>query len=239
MKNTVKSIQKSIDISETYHEFEITDFFKDGRSYKLKLKCLNCGYEFERFSQHFIDSPHMCPKCHPKMIKQTITIEEAQKRINDVYGSNYLTILDYKGNNTKTDVRCEKCLNIFQAVPVSLWRGRVRGCPLCEKTKSLGECSIERFLRQHNIQFRTQERFLGCKDKLCLPFDFFLPQFNVCIEFQGEQHFKKQSSLWSEQLIKHDQMKRDFCKENNITLIEIPWYDINNLEKYLNFLKND
>ena len=44
MKNTVKSIQKSIDISETYHEFEITDFFKDGRSYKLKLKCLNCGF---------------------------------------------------------------------------------------------------------------------------------------------------------------------------------------------------
>ena len=239
MTSTNKTIQKAIEIAETYHEFEIIDYFKENHNSKLKIRCLNCGFEFERYAHHFVDSPHMCPQCHPKMIKQTITLEEAQKRVDEVYGKNYLTILEYKGNNTKTDIKCEKCQYIFQSVPVSLWRGRVKGCPVCEKTKSLGECRVERYLRQHNIQYRTQERFLECKDKLCLPFDFYLPQLNTCIEFQGEQHYKQDSLLWSEQLIQHDNIKRDFCKNNNITLIEIPWYDIYNIDKYLIHLGSD
>ena len=236
---TIKSVQKSLEIADTYQEFTILDYRKENRNYKLKLLCLNCGYEFERYVQHFNDSPHMCPKCHPKMIRQTITLDEAQRRVNSVYGENYLTLLEYKGNNVKVDVKCEKCLQIFQSVPVSLWRGRVRGCPICEKTKSLGECRIERFLRENNIQFRTQERFSQCKDKLCLPFDFYLPQFNTCIEFQGEQHYKSTSLLWSEKLVEHDIIKKQFCKDNNIELIEIPWYDIDNIEKYLIHLKSD
>lgn len=235
----IKSVQKAIELAEIYHEFDIIDYYKVNRSYKLKLHCKMCGYEFERFTQHFIDSPHMCPKCHPKMIKQTITLEEAQRRIDEVYGNNYLTILQYKGNNTKTDIRCEKCSQVFQSVPVSLWRHRIKGCPYCEKTKSLGESRIEKFLRINNIQFRTQERFLQCKDKLCLPFDFYLPQFNICIEFQGEQHYNEASLLWSEQLIRHDEIKRKFCKDNGILLIEIPYYDIDNIEKYLGQLKHD
>lgn len=234
-----KSIQKAMEIADTYQEFEIINYYKDKRNYKIQLKCNNCGHSFERYIQHFIDSSHMCPKCHPKMIKQTITLEEAQKRINNVYGANYLTILEYKGNNTKTIIKCEKCQNTFQSVPVSLWRHRIRGCPFCEKTKSLGECRVERFLRLNNIQFRTQERFLNCKDKLALPFDFYLPQFNACIEFQGEQHYDNTSLMWSEELIKHDEIKRQFCKDNDILLIEIPWYDIDNLDKHLKQFKRD
>lgn len=239
MSKTSKNFQKAIEISETYHEFEILDCYKEQRSYKLKLHCINCNHIFDRYIHHFINSPHMCPKCRPKMANYIITLSEAQKRIDNVYGPNYLTLLEYKGNNVKTDVKCEKCATVFQSVPVSLWRGRVRGCPICEKTKSLGECAIERYLREHNIQFRVQERFPECKDKLCLPFDFYLPQFNTCIEFQGEQHYNKQSLLWSEALIRHDDIKRDFCKKKNIQLIEIPWYDIDKLDKYLIQLKSN
>lgn len=236
---TAKSVQQSIEIAEAYCEFEVVDYYKTNKNYKVKLKCLRCGHEFERFTTHFIQSPHMCPKCHPKMIKQKISLEEAQERIDRVYGKNYLTMVEYKGNNVKTTIRCEKCLNTFQSVPVSLWRNRVRGCPFCEKTKSLGENKIEQFLRIKKVQFRTQERFLGCKDKRCLPFDFYLPQYNTCVEFQGEQHYLEKSFLWSEELIEHDKIKRNFCKENNINLIEIPWYDINKIEKYFNFLRCD
>lgn len=236
---TIKSVQQSIEMAEAYQEFKILDYYKEHRSYKIELKCLKCGLEFDRYTQHFLQSPHMCPKCRPKMIKQTITLDEAQKRIDVVYGKNYLTLLEYKGNNVQVALRCEKCLNTFQSVPVSLWRNRVKGCPFCEKTTSLGECRVERFLRMNNIQFRTQERFLECRDKLCLPFDFYLPQYNICIEFQGEQHYDSTSLLWSEQLIAHDNIKKDFCKKNGIVLIEIPWYDIDKIDSYLNFLKHD
>lgn len=234
-----KNIQKAIEIADAYQEFEILKYYKEQRNYQVQLKCNTCGHIFDRFAHHFINSPHMCPKCHPKMINQTITLAEAQSRIDNVYGEHCLTILTYNGNNSKADIRCEKCSKIFQSVPASLWRHRVRGCPYCEKNKSLGECRIERYLRENNIQFRTQERFLECKDKLCLPFDFYLPEHNACIEFQGEQHYLKTSLMWSEQLQKHDEMKVDFCRSNNILLIQIPWYDMDNIAKYLDRFKHN
>ena len=38
--------------------------------------------------------------------------------------------------------------------------------------------------------FESQKRFKDCKDKRQLPFDFYLPSYNVCIEYQGEQHYR-------------------------------------------------
>lgn len=231
-----KNYQKALEICETYQEFQIIEYIK-GKSPKLKLRCLNCGNEFERYQCHFINYPHVCPKCHPKGTNQFITLEEAQARTDKVYGKGYLTLLDYKGNNSKIPVKCNFCNNVFDSVPASLWRQRVKGCPLCEKTKSLGETRIERILKSKKIQYRTQERFSECKDKMMLPFDFYLPQYNICIEFQGEQHYNKKSMMWSETLEKHDKIKKDFCKKNNIQLIEIPYYELDNLEKYFMFIQ--
>ena len=71
-----------------------------------------------------------------------------------------------------------------------------------------------------------------------LPFDFYLPEYNACIEYQGQQHytpievFKGESGFELRQ--KHDEMKRNFCIKNNIKLIEIPYWEYNNIEKILN-----
>ena len=70
-----------------------------------------------------------------------------------------------------------------------------------------------------------------------LPFDFYLPQYNVCIEFQGEQHTNKKSLLWSPDVERHDAIKKEYCITNNIQLIEIPYYDIDNIEKYFMFIR--
>ena len=231
-----KNYQKALEICDEFREFQIIEYIK-GKSPKLKLKCLNCGYEFERYAVHFVNSPRICPHCRPRGFNQMISIEEAQQRIDDVYGLGYLKLLEYKGNNIKVDVKCCHCGNVFQSVPVSMWRNRIKGCPICEKTKSLGEAKVEQLLREKKIQYRTQERFLECKDKLMLPFDFYLPQYNICIEFQGEQHTNRKSLLWNEKIEKHDAIKRDFCAKNNIRLIEIPYYDIDNLEKYFMFIQ--
>lgn len=231
-----KNYQKAIEICDAYKEFKIIEYIK-GKSPKIKLSCLNCGNIFERYICHFIQYPHVCPKCHPKGANQKISLETAQKRIDEVYGRDYLVILNYSGNNSLSDIACKKCGLIFKSVPVSLWRNRVRGCPNCEKTQSLGENKLQKFFRENKIQYRQQERFLNCKDKQCLPFDFYLPQYNTCVEFQGEQHYKQDSLFWSEDTIKHDEIKRKFCKDNNIQLIEIPYYDINNIEKYFMFIQ--
>ena len=118
-----KNYQKALEICDEFQEFQIIEYIK-GKSPKLKLKCLKCGHEFERYQCHFIQYPHVCPKCHPKGSNQYITLEEAQKRVDDVYGKEYLGLLEYRGNNELINVQCKKCSQIFQSIPANLWRGR-------------------------------------------------------------------------------------------------------------------
>ena len=63
------------------------------------------------------------------------------------------------------------------------------GCSKC-KNNYKGEIAIENYLTRNNIKFEAQKRFKDCKDKRPLPFDFYLPYYNLCIEFDGEGHFK-------------------------------------------------
>ena len=62
-------------------------------------------------------------------------------------------------------------------------------------------------------------------------FDFFLPDYNLIIEYDGEQHF----SGWGGDPKKlkytqeHDQYKEQWCKINNITLIRIPYTEYENI----------
>ena len=80
--------------------------------------------------------------------------------------------------------------------------------------------------------------FDKCKDIRKLKFDFFLPDYNVCIEFDGEQHFK--ICEWGEKKlkdsIKKDGIKNSFCENNNIKLLRISYKDII-YEKINNFLQ--
>ena len=108
------------------------------------------------------------------------------------------------------------------------------------KNISGGEKAIKHYLKSKNIAFIQQFRYFDCKDILTLPFDFYLPDYNICIEYQGQQHYKpvKFSNSQSDTAVlenfnllqKHDMIKRNFCKSNNIKLIEIK-YDENIAKK--------
>ena len=93
--------------------------------------------------------------------------------------------------------------------------------------KSKGEMYVEEILHKLNIEFERQKRFDDCKSKRTLPFDFYIPKFNVCIEQDGEQHFKSIEHWGGEERFLerqlNDQIKNDFCKDNNIKLVRIPY----------------
>lgn len=95
----------------------------------------------------------------------------------------------------------------------------------CGCIRSRGEFQIEQLLKEHNINFQREYSFENLKDKLSLRFDFAI--FNDknellgLIEYQGEQHYCKSNGFYSEDLIKHDKMKIDFCNKNNIKLKHI------------------
>lgn len=108
-------------------------------------------------------------------------------------------------------------------------------CPVCDESK--GERIIRKHLEKNNIDFIQEYRFEGCKYKLPLPFDFYIPSKNLIIEFDGEQHYKPISYFGGKKTFRstqiRDKIKNDYCKENNINLLRIPYYELSNVEDIL------
>ena len=95
-------------------------------------------------------------------------------------------------------------------------------------TTSFGERFVADFLKEHGINFKQQRTFKDCRDINPLPFDFYLPDYNLCIEYDGKQHYKPIGYFGGEEgfvsRIKHDQMKTEYCEKNNIGLLRLPYY---------------
>ena len=105
---------------------------------------------------------------------------------------------------------------------------------------SYGEEKICSLLNEWGYSYNRQHIFPDCKDKYVLPFDFYVEGFNACIEYDGEQHYKP---IYGEDNLKlvqrHDKIKDDYCRKNNITLIRIPYWERDNISNCLfdEFLK--
>jgi hypothetical protein len=123
----------------------------------------------------------------------------------------------------------------FEQTPSNHLKGQ--GCSKCKSSK--GEKIIREFLLINNIKYLPQHRFNGCKDKIMLPFDFYLPDYNVCIEYNGEQHYRS-IKYWGgldnlKSIRKRDKIKKRYCYINSIPLIIIRYNEdiIKKLEKKL------
>lgn len=134
-------------------------------------------------------------------------------------GKHYKSTLDEVINNSRPRIRCKSCSN----------------------TISSGERAIIDWLKKNEIDFKYQYRFKDCKNIRPLPFDFYLPKYNTCIEFDGAYHYKKQPHVTEEQFkeqCKRDKIKDNYCKNNGIKLIRIPYWTLYN-KKYKNILKKN
>ena len=107
--------------------------------------------------------------------------------------------------------------------------------------QSRGETRILKYLEDNQLCFESQKRFDDCRDKKPLPFDFYLPNHNICIEYDGRQHFEPVNFGGSLQEMKenfeltnkHDNIKTQYCKDKNIQLIRISYKDLDNVELIL------
>lgn len=113
-----------------------------------------------------------------------------------------------------------------------------QGCKYCNY--SHGERRIEKYLQMNNITNIPQKSFNGLlgMGKGNLSYDFYLPNNNLLVEFQGEQH--EHYCKWFHKTIEdfyiqveHDKRKRDYAISSNIKLLTIWYYDYNNIETIL------
>jgi very-short-patch-repair endonuclease len=125
-------------------------------------------------------------------------------------------------------------------------RDNIQGCPYCFDTKkfkfSKGEKCISEVLDMLNITYLQQYTFDNCRDINVLPFDFYLPDLNICIEYDGQHHYypvtfngitKEEAEKNHLITVKHDKIKNEYCINNNIKLIRIPYYEYKNIENII------
>jgi hypothetical protein len=113
-------------------------------------------------------------------------------------------------------------------------------CPECNN--STGEKRIREYLIQNNINFISQKVFVGLVGlgNGNLSYDFYLPDYNLLIEYQGEFHdgHNSKGNYYMKQNLKrqqeHDKRKREYAKVNNINLLEIWYWDFDKIEEILN-----
>lgn len=135
--------------------------------------------------------------------------------------------------------KCE-CGNEKIVSGYSLTHERVQSCGCLN---SIMNSKIQQILIELNIDFETEKIFKNCKDNKTLRFDFYLPKYNLCIEYDGEQHFKPVKYWGGEEGLQNrqnkDQIKTNFCLENNINLIRINYVDKEKINKdyILNIIK--
>lgn len=179
-----------------------------------------------------------CPECSKDAASKRYrnSTETIIARIND-NGGVLLNSEDYINNRTKNlRIICPSCGNEFLTSYVLFVQHNGQLCSKCSSSMSVGEARVRRFLESKSIYYLQQYWFPDCRDIKPLPFDFYIPDYNVIIEFDGQQHFKE-TDYFSYGLAKtqlHDQIKNNYCEANNISLIRIPYTKLNQLDKILN-----
>jgi very-short-patch-repair endonuclease/ribosomal protein L36 len=155
-----------------------------------------------------------------------LTTEEFIKKAKQIHGDKYdYSKTDYQGAFKKVIIICPKHGEFEQVARAHIMKEKQYGCPQCKMSK--GEIKVREFLNKNTIEYIPQKRFKNCKNKTMLPFDFYILKKNICIEFQGEQHYNAKKFFGGEDGYKqrkiNDKIKKDFCKNNGITLIRIKY----------------
>lgn len=203
-------------------------------SEKIKIKFLDCGHENEMLPGNFVKG-YGCKFCSGNQRK---TNEQFLKDFyNSEYANEYEVLSEYNGANNKITVK-HNCSYKYQVTPSKFINSGKR-CPKCNFSK--GEKHIEEFLVNHNANFETQYKIDKCRIKNALPFDFAIFDNDnklVClVEYQGEQHFRAREFFGGEEgfqyQLKRDKVKKDFCVDNKIPLIEIPYWVVSPSKRML------
>lgn len=217
-------IKKSNDVHFNKYNYDLL-IYKNTDT-KIVIICPNHG--------EFTQTPHNhlkygCIKCGGT---KKLTQEEFVKKSIEIHGNKYnYSQAEYKGNKFKVEIICPKH-NIFKQSASNHMKGA--NCPSCNSSK--GENIIKNFLIKNNITYQEQKKFPECMHIRKLPFDFFLPEYNLCIEYDGEQHFKAVKIFGGHKEFKktliRDEIKNNFCKIQNIKLLRISYKE--NIQDVLN-----
>lgn len=182
---------------------------------------------------------HGCAECQYE--ENVLKSRHPADYVAQVFNECGVTLLN-KEDYVKWDTKnlwaiCPKCGKKFLTSFGAFVKRHGQCCPECSMSESRGEREVRRVLEENNIIFKQEYSFADCRDILPLPFDFYIPSHNVLIEYQGQQHYEVVSRFGGEDGLslrqKHDEIKLEYCLVHHITLVVIPYWEFDNIEKIL------
>lgn len=171
-------------------------------------------------------------------LNREVASKKAKNNFNNLLNQKFgkLVVTEFLGSNGKGAIlwkcKCD-CGNDFTTTSHHLTSGNTRSCGCL---KSIGEANITKILLEYNIEFITQKQFedaIYTDTKGKMRFDFYLPNENRLIEFDGIQHFKSLGG-WNDEenltlVIERDKIKNEYALSHNIPLVRIPYWERDNI----------
>lgn len=192
-------------------------------------KCKTCGHEWTAYPGNLLKN-YGCPLCSGRYKDNEMFVKELSTITHTI-----LPLEKYSKSKTKILCKCLVCGRVFKATPEKLLSHR--GCPYCKMSK--GEKLIRNYLEDNDIKYIPQMKFnhlIGINGRQ-LSYDFYIPDYNLLIEYQGEFHdgtARIQSNNGFTRQKEHDRRKKQFAKDNHIELLEIWYYEQNKIGEILN-----
>jgi hypothetical protein len=208
-----------------------------GSNKKVWWKCQVAeDHEWQTSVSHRLNGRN-CPCCSGHKVVKSTSIATTHSHLSNEWHQSL------NGNLGPENVSAGSGLKVWwKCIHGHVWRAIVgdrsngNNCPLCNISK--GESRIEKFLQSQNITFEREFSFTTCKNKRVLYFDFMVQCGKMrLIEYQGEQHYRPVQfgskvniiSVWN-RTKNNDAIKRNWCAINNIPLLEVPYWDFENIE---------
>lgn len=213
--------------------------YKNQITNNLRIICGECGKEYTTSFAYYKDSLRVCKQCAFKIRKNAKKYSpDDVLQICNQLGVEILNPYEYINNREKNMmIKCSSCGKAYLTSLQAITTGYTR-CSHCH-IKSKGEEKIQSFLNNNNISFIKQQRFDDCRNINPLPFDFYLVDYNILIQYDGEQHYWP---VFGEQQFKqtqtNDKIKDEYCRQKQIQLIRIPFYQIDIIEDILSVALN-
>lgn len=230
-KYSKKDIQNKLDNKFGKNEIKIVgDYINYSTPTKFMHNSSDCNY-YTWDAQPILvagdNGGKGCPKCLGNI--KNINTDDFKKRVYELVGNEYIVLGEYKGSGVpiKMQHNIKECHHVFSPMPNNFTKTNGTRCPI--HGDSHGEYWVGVYLKGKGYVYEEEKKYPDLRDKNYLRYDFYLNDYDILIEYDGEQHTKRDiggrfgDNFDYDTLHKHDLMKNEYSKKNNIPLIRIPY----------------
>jgi DNA-directed RNA polymerase subunit RPC12/RpoP len=230
---TPESFQKWFD-DETKGKYTLlTPYVKS--AIKVKVRHNTCGHEYEVTPNNFKRGKR-CPYCGNERKRKTNST--FAKQVHDLSKGKLELASKYTGVNDFVLIKCLKHNISFSMTPTGFIRSETERCPICKAeasnysyTLSSPVLYLYSFLIKRGVTVQMERAFPDVKNIQVLPYDFFLPEYNLLIEYDGREHFESSSRFGGKKRLdltrSNDNIKNLSAKVLGMHLIRIPYTELN------------